>query len=395
MNIKRGPAVEISLAAIRHNYELVQGLTHGKKVVATVKADAYGHGAIDVALMLEKLGVYCLGVAYAPEAIELRKGGIRAPILVYFDNITAEDIIKYNLTPIVYGAGAADILSAEALRQGRQIDIHVDIDTGMGRVGFLYDRESEAIRALSRLKGVRVAGFMSHFSEADLKDRTFAELQLERFLRLKSEIEGLFTEAIWHMANSAAVMSFPESHLDAVRPGLILYGADALEPDYKRPKAAAFRPAMTVKARLLHIRRVPPGRSISYGRTFVTARESLVGVVAAGYADGYPRALSNKAHVLVNGQFAPIIGRICMDVAMVDLTDCANLNGIRENCEGLATPGIEGLATPCVEVLLIGRQGGKEITASEVAAWAGTISYEILISLGRANERVHVDEDGL
>ncbi|KWT92808.1 alanine racemase [Candidatus Magnetominusculus xianensis] len=367
----RGTAVEISLAALKHNYELVKVLTNNRRVIATVKADAYGHGAIEVASALEKLGVYCLGVAYAPEALELRQAGIqKIPILVYFDNIDAADIIKYELTPIVYGAGTADTISAEALKQNRQIDIHVDIDTGMGRVGFLYDRDIEGIKALSRLKGVRVTGFMSHFSEADLKDRSFAELQLERYLHLRSELSGLFKDATWHIANSAAVMSFPASHLDAVRPGLVLYGSDSLEPSHPRLETADFRPVMTVKSRILHIRRVPSGRSISYGRTFVTKRASLVGVVSTGYADGYPRALSNKAHVLINGQFAPIIGRICMDVAMVDLTDCCD---IKEN----------------TEVILIGRQGGKEITASEIAAWAGTISYEILISLGRVNSRTY------
>ncbi|MBF0554613.1 MAG: alanine racemase [Nitrospirae bacterium] len=372
--MKRGPAVEISLAAIKHNYELVRVLTNNRRVIATVKADAYGHGAVEIASTLEKLGVYCLGVAYAPEAIELRRAGInKIPILVYFDNLDAADIVKYDLTPIVYGVGKADVLSDVALKQNRQIDIHVDIDTGMGRVGFLYDRDIEGIKAISKLKGVRVTGFMSHFSEADLNDRSFAEVQLERALHLRAELSGVFQSAIWHMANSAAVMSFPSSHLDAVRPGLILYGSNAFEFDCTRPETAAFRPVMAVKARLLHIRRVPPGRSVSYGRTFVTMRESLIGVVGTGYADGYPRALSNKAHVLINGQFAPIIGRICMDVAMVDLTDC---RGVEENAE----------------VVLVGRQGDKEITASELAAWAGTISYEILISLGRVNGRVYLDE---
>ncbi|MEO5361077.1 MAG: alanine racemase [Nitrospirota bacterium] len=369
--MRRGTAVEISLAALKHNYELITVLTNNRSIIATVKADAYGHGAVEVASVLEKLGVSCLGVAYAPEAVELRQAGIqKIPILVYFDNVDAADIIKYELTPIVYGVGTADTISDEALKQNRQIDIHVDIDTGMGRVGFLYDRDIEGIKALSRLKGVRVTGFMSHFSEADLKDRSFAELQLERYLHLRSDLSGLFKGAIWHIANSAAVMSFPSSHLDAVRPGLILYGSDSLEPSHPRLEMADFRPVMTVKSRILHIRRVPSGRSISYGRTFVTKRASLVGVVSTGYADGYPRALSNKAHVLINGQFAPIIGRICMDVAMVDLTDCSD---IKEN----------------TEVILIGRQGGKEITASEIAAWAGTISYEILISLGRVNNRTY------
>ncbi|MBF0458612.1 MAG: alanine racemase [Nitrospirae bacterium] len=366
----RGPAVEISLAAIKHNYELVRVLTGNRRVVATVKADAYGHGAVEAALMLEKLGVYCLGVAYGSEAVELRRCGInKTPILVYFDNIDAADIVKYDLTPIVYGAGTADSLSDAALRQNHRIDIHVDIDTGMGRVGFLYDREIDAIKAISRLRGVRVTGFMSHFSEADLKDRSFAALQSERFLRVREELSGIFKDAIWHMANSAAVMTYPASHLDAVRPGLILYGSDSLQPGCPRSETAAFRPAMAVKARLLHIRRVPAGRSISYGRTFVTERESVVGVVGTGYADGYPRSLSNKAHVLINGQYAPVIGRICMDVTMVDLTDC---HGAKENGEAV----------------LIGRQGDKEITASELAEWAGTISYEILISLGRVNSRV-------
>ncbi|MBF0516307.1 MAG: alanine racemase [Nitrospirae bacterium] len=369
--MNRSTSVEISLAALKHNYELVRRLTNNTRVIATVKADAYGHGAIETASALENLGVYCLGVAYTPEAVQLRCAGInKTPILVYFDLPDAADVIKYDLTPIVYGPGTAELYCEAALRQNRQIDIHVDIDTGMGRVGFLYDREIHRIRAIERLKGVRVTGFMSHFSEADLKDRSFAGLQLERYLHLRQELSGLFKDAIWHIANSAAVMSFPESHLDAVRPGLILYGSDSLEPACPRPDTVDFRPVMAVKSRILHIRSMPPGRSISYGRTFVTKRNTKVGVISTGYADGYPRALSNKAHVLVNGQFVPIIGRICMDVAMVDLTDCHDVK--------------EG-----GEVVLIGRQGGREITASELAAWADTISYEILISLGRVNDRLY------
>ncbi|MBF0538322.1 MAG: alanine racemase [Nitrospirae bacterium] len=366
--MKRGPIIEISLDSIRHNYEYARGLSNNRPTIAVVKADAYGHGAVRVANLLEGLGVSCLGVAFSSEAIQLREAGVTAPIMVFFDTPGIDEVIRYALIPVISEAGYAQTLSIMALRRNTRISVHVKTDTGMGRFGFVPDIDEEEINALSTLTGIKIAGFMSHFSEADLVDTNFANVQLERFVALKARLASQYSGSLWHIANSAATMYLAQAHLDAIRPGLMLYGYDPLKEGNP-----ALRPAMTVKCRILEIRRLPAGRSVGYGRTFVTQRETLVGVIGIGYADGFPRVLSNRAHVIVNGRLAPIIGRVCMDVSMADLTDVIN-----------ATAEGESLPHECI---LLGRQGNVTLSANHLASAANTISYEILTSLGRALDR--------
>ncbi|KJU81535.1 alanine racemase [Candidatus Magnetobacterium bavaricum] len=373
--MKRGPSIEISLDNIRHNYEYARGLSNNRPLIAVVKADAYGHGAVRVATLLEGCGVFCLGVAFSSEAIQLREAGITASIMVFFDTPDITEVIRYALIPVISDAGYARALSDMALRHNIQVGVHIKVDTGMGRFGLVYDIDEEKIKALTTLTGIKITGFMSHFSEADLVDMNFANIQLERFAALRARLMALSVEdyagryggVLWHIANSAATMHLAPAHLDAIRPGLMLYGYDPLREDNPN-----LRPAMTVKCRILDIRRLPAGRSVGYGRTFETRRETLVGVIGTGYADGLPRGLSNRGHVIVNGGLAPIIGRVCMDVSMVDLTDVIN------SADGESTPR---------ECLLLGKQGSTALWATHLASAANTISYEILTSLGRTPEK--------
>ncbi len=372
--MQRGALVKINLNNIAHNFKLVKKLTNNKPVIAVVKADAYGHGSKKVAAYLDKLNPFSFATAFISEAIILRESGIKRPIIVFFDNNYADEIIKYKLTPVIYNKRFAQEISAIALKKNQQVEIHIKIDTGMGRVGFSFDNAINDIKDITSFKGVNITGIMSHFSEADLLDREFAEVQLKRFLNIKKEF-SLDTKImnIWHIANSAAVLSFPSAYLDAVRPGLMLYGCNPFTSNSKSLQKNVYplKPAMSVRSKLIDIRRVPAGRPISYGRTFITKRDSLIGVVPVGYADGYSRKFSNKANVIVKGRMAPVVGRICMDLTMIDITD---ISSVELNDD----------------VILLGETEDLKVSADELSKHAGTISYEILTTLGNLNQREYV-----
>jgi alanine racemase len=370
----RRSVAEVSLRAITHNLQTVQKIVKNRPVIAVVKADAYGHGAVEVSRQLLKEGIPCLAVAYTGEAKELREAGIDAPVIVLFDCGDIRDYFDLDLIPVVYTLDTASALSREAGKRGTVKKVHVKIDTGMGRLGLNGNCAVEDLTKISEMPGVEITGLLSHFSEADLLDRSYARLQLERFNAIREAVSGkLKRKILSHMANSAAVLAFEDAHLDAVRPGLILYGH---LPIIQGSSSPAFDdidliPAMTVKTSLLCIRDVPSGTPISYGRTFVTKRQSRIGVIAIGYADGYSRFFSNKAEMLVGGKRAPVVGRVCMDLTMVDLTDVTEAE---ENDEAV----------------ILGRQGNELITADELASKANTVSYEILTSLGSQSKRVYV-----
>jgi len=364
----RGLVAEINLSAIAQNLQSVQKVVTQRPVIAVVKADAYGHGAAQISKKLLENGVSHLAVAFAIEAVRLRESGIASPIMVLFDNDDVRDYFDHDLLPVVSSIGTARKLSAEAQRRSCTLKVHVKIDTGMGRLGFYGDRVLADIIAIADMPGLEIAGMMSHFSEADLSDRSFAAVQLELFNVLRDELEKRMGKRVMaHIANSAAVMTFEQAYLDAVRPGLMLYGYSPL-PDATLPGLV---PAMTVKAKIIDIRSLPMGTPISYGRTFVTERQSKIGVLSIGYADGYSRLFSNNAHVLVRGKKVPVVGRVCMDLTMVDLTDVGEVDA-------------DEMA------VIMGRQGDHVITADELAERAQTISYEILISLGSRSKRLYV-----
>lgn len=379
----RGPVAEVDLSAIAHNLHTIRKIVKDRPVIAVVKADAYGHGAIEVSKKLLEEGISYLAVAFTGEAKELRNAGINVPIIVLFDRAEIKDFFDLQLIPVISNTETALSLSNEAKKRAAIIKVHIKIDTGMGRLGLNGHDVFKEIITISKMPYIEIEGLLSHFSEADLSDRSFANQQLERFNAVRESISKKIKRKIFsHIANSAAVLTFEESHLDAVRPGIMLYGYSPIKSMERRAKsreseknkfqAIDLIPAMTIKNRLLYIRNVPSGTPISYGRTFITKRQSRIGVLAIGYADGYSRLFSNKAEVLVRGKRAPIVGRVCMDLTMIDLTD---IEEARENDE----------------VVIIGQQGDEKITADELADKANTISYEILTSLGNRSRRIYVE----
>ncbi len=361
----RGPVVEINLDNLRYNLDLVRKRVGQRPVLAVVKADAYGHGAVEISRVLTRHGVSVLAVAYISEAVELRESGINNPLIVLFDHDMSEEIVDYGLIPVVNDPGTARGLSSLALRRKREIGVHVNVDTGMGRLGLGSEGLKRELKRIASLKGIRITGLMSHFSDAELSDRAFALEQVGRFLQARDYLAALGVRPLCHIANSAAVMTLPESYLDAVRPGLLLYGSNPFD-------STEAKPLMSVKTVLLAVRRVRKGGSVSYGRTFIARRDSLVGVLPVGYADGFGRAASNNAEVIVAGKRVPVIGRVCMDLTMVDLTDLGEGVGVSD------------------EVVLVGSQGNETIGVDELATRMGTIPYEVLTALGNRNRRVYI-----
>ncbi len=355
---------EISLKNLAHNLKMAREKTGSSNIIAVVKADAYGHGASEVARHLIKKGVSYLGVAFTKEAISLRESGIQVPILVFFERDNIRECFEYNLTPVVFDMKTARRFSASAYRQNRRIAVHVKIDTGMGRVGIPASAALKEIIKIAELKNIQIEGLMSHFSEADLKDKEFADLQLTKFRSIAKDLKKKkisFTHM--HISNSAAVLSMPDAHMNTVRPGIMLYG-------YAYPDVKGLKPVLSLKSGIVLIKKVPSETPISYGRTFVTKRKSTIATIPVGYADGYNRKLSNNSHVLINGKKAPIAGRVCMDTIMADVTDIPDVSYKSE-------------------VVLIGRQGREKITADDIAERTGTIPYEVLTSIGERVKRVY------
>jgi alanine racemase len=361
--VRRGLTAEIDLDAAEHNFNALKSTVNNLPVIAVVKADAYGHGAARLSRTFEKAGAHALAVAFTSEALELREHGVGAPILVLFDRSHVSEYFDHRLTPVIHDLGAAQAFSAEAGRRNLRLGVHLKVDTGMGRMGLSGQAEVERAASLPNLE---VAGLMSHFSEADLADVDYARAQLGRFLEIRDSLNRRGLAPLCHMSNSAATLSFRKSHLDAVRPGLVLYGSPPSEDDSENP----FRPVMTVKARVLALRRLGKGQPVSYERTFVTTRPTLAAVLAAGYADGYSRLFSNNSQVLLRGRRAPVIGRVCMDLSVVDATD---VEGVSEGDEAV----------------LLGSDGDETITAWELARKSSTIPYEVLISMGNMARRVY------
>ena len=346
---------EIDLQAIQHNAEAIKAHT-GKKLIAVVKADGYGHGAVRVAEVLDATSDI-FAVATVEEGIALRQADIHKPILILFSSLPeqATQIVEYGLTPTI-----GDWEFAKALNEVASIKVHVNFNTGMNRSGVCY---TEAMAFLSRLKTLRqlkVEGLFTHLATADEADKSFVSIQLERFSSILANVSGKMV----HAANSAATLTIPESHFDAVRPGLSLYG---VYPAAEKP--ILLKPALTWKARIGWIGSISEGEGVSYGLTYKAPHQTRVAMVQVGYGDGYPRALSNSGEVLIGGACRPIIGRVCMDVSVVQLQPEDNVS-IGD------------------EVVLIGKQGDAEITVDEVAHRAGTISYEILTQIGTRVKRI-------
>ncbi len=366
---------EIDLDAIAHNVREIRRITNKRaEIMGAVKADAYGHGVVETVRTMLDNGVTRLAVSMLDEAIQLRKLGIDVPILIlsYTDPVRAEEIILNEVTQTVFSHDLAKALSNAAVKLGRNIKIHVKVDTGMTRVGFMPGYSAvKNVLEISRLPNIIIEGLFSHFASADEADRSYTKMQFEKFMSICSELSRVGVHIpVKHVCNSAGIMEYPEMHLDMVRPGIILYGIYPSD-EVDRSKIS-LKPAMTLKANVILVKDVERDTCISYGRTFKTARESRIATIPIGYADGYTRLLSNKGQVLVNGEKVPVVGRICMDQCMIDVTDARHPVSVGD------------------EAVLFGRQGGEEISVGEVASAIGTISYEVLCIIGKRIPRVYI-----
>mgnify|MGYP000179529403 CR=1 FL=1 len=368
---------EINLDNIAHNVKEIKRIIGNRtEIMGVVKADAYGHGVMEVTRTLLENGVSRLAVSMLDEAIQLRKHGIDVPILVlsYTDPIRAQEILEYNVTQTVFSHDLAIALSEASQKLGKNVKIHVKVDTGMTRVGFMPGYSAvKNIMQIGRLPGIIIEGIFTHFASADEKDKAYTYMQFERFISICNELNRIgLNIPIRHASNSAAIIDCPEMNLDLVRPGIMLYGIYPSD-EVNRDKIH-LKPAMTLKANVILVNEVEPGTCVSYGRTFVTKRKSRIATIPVGYADGYTRLLSNRGEVLIRGEKVPVVGRICMDQCMVDVTDMKNPPEVGD------------------EVVLIGTQGENSITAEEVAAKIGTISYEVVTLVGKRIPRFYIKD---
>jgi len=354
---------EIDLDAIAQNAaELKRRAGAQAELMVAVKANGYGHGAVPVSRAALAGGATRLAVHRTLEGLQLRQAGITAPILILGYTLPAESerIAHWNLTPTVNSRSQAKALSEAAMAQGKALPIHVKVDTGMSRYGLLPDEVLDFWRFLSGLPGLDLEGLYSHHCVADLADKAFTRHQFSIYMEVVGRLEEAgFAIPLKHVSNSATTLDLPEMALDMVRCGIALYG---LRPSDEVEPAVPLRPALTLKSRLARVRTLPAGASISYGRTYITDKPTRVALVPVGYGDGYHRILSNRGTVLIHGQRAPIVGRVCMDQFVVDVSHIPT-------------------ARLHAEVVLIGRQGEELIPAEEVARWAETINYEVTTSL--------------
>jgi len=369
--------VNINLDAIRSNInEIRRHLKKDTKLMVIVKADAYGHGAVAVSKALENGLADAFGVAIIEEAVELRKAGITKPILIlgFTPREQFDLVVSYDVIQTVYQYEMAQELSKEAIKQGKTAKIHIKVDTGMSRLGFSDSQESiTEIKKISTLKGLYIEGIFSHFANADEKDKSSVNDQIRRFndFYRQLENEGIHIP-IRHMANSAGVIEFPNAQYEMVRCGIITYGLYPSE--YVNHSFANLIPAMELKSHVVYIKEVPPGTGISYGSTYITKRKTKVATIPVGYADGYSRNLSNVGKVIIRGKYAPIIGRICMDYFMVDVTDIEDV-------------------TQGDTVTLLGKDGDCVISAETLALWSHSFPYEMVCTVGKRIPRVFLSQE--
>ena len=364
---------EVDLDAIAHNMREIRKITNpSSKIMAVVKADAYGHGFLEVTRTLLDNGADRLAVAVLQEGKQLRSRGVTVPILILgassVDSI--EDLLNFDITPSVFSYEFAKALSYEAERREKVTKIHIKIDTGMSRIGYLAGDDNEEIAdeiiKISRLPYIEIEGIFSHFAASDEYDASYTHLQFDRFMDVVGKLEkkGL-SIPIKHICNSAGIMMYPEMHLDMVRPGIILYG---MYPSDETDKSRLdLIPAMTLKSTVTHVKDVEAGRGVSYGREYITKGVTKIATVPIGYADGYLRRLAKEGKMIIHGVKVPIIGRICMDQCMIDVTNVNNTD--RGD-----------------EVIIFGREG---VTIDDLAKWLETINYEVACVIGKRIPRIY------
>lgn len=363
----------VNLDAIRHNIiEIREKLHAGTKIMAIIKADAYGHGAVPVAKAIDQIGVDAYGVAIIEEAIELRDAGITKPILIlgYTPKEQYSLVIANDVMQTVFQYEMAKALSEEAKTQGKVAKIHIKIDTGMSRIGFSDTPESlEQIEKISKLEHLIVEGIFSHFAQADELDKTSAKKQMERFLKVIDKLEEKQIRVpTKHISNSAGILDLSDANFDMVRCGIATYGIYPSE--WVNKEEYHLIPAMELKTHVIYVKEVDSGVGVSYGATYVTKRTTKVATIPVGYADGYSRNLSNCGRVIIKGKYAPIIGRICMDQFMVDVTD------------------IEGVQQGDI-VTLLGNDKEAYISVEELAEQSCSFPYELVCNVGKRIPRVY------
>lgn len=364
----------IDLDAIAYNMTNIKSkVGKGTGIIGIIKADAYGHGSVEISKVILENGADWLAVAVVDEGINLRKNGIAAPILLlgYTPELRLEDVVNNGFIQTVYTYETAKKLSDVAVRLGKTAVIHIKIDTGMGRIGYRVNEASaDEIVKISELPNIEVNGMFTHFSTADEKDKDYTLNQYKKFVQMDALLRERGLEIpIKHAANSAAIMDFDNMMFNMVRPGIILYGAYPSEEVNK--DNLSIKPAMSVKTHVSYVKEVNEGDYISYGRKYQAVGKRIIATIPVGYADGFIRAYSNGGKVLIKGEYAPIVGRICMDQFMVDVTDIKDVQ-IND------------------EVVLIGKQGNKEITVDFIASILDTINYEVFCTLSKRVPRQYI-----
>lgn len=368
---------EINLSNLDYNIKNIRRkVGEDREIIGVIKADGYGHGSVQVAEVLRSNGVKTFAVAALSEVVKLRENGAKEEIIMLglTPDLYADTIAEYDVTPVVCSFSNAAAISAAAEKAGKTVSGLVAIDTGMGRIGYLPDDPAaiEEIKKMETLPAFRIKGLFSHFATADAADKTYAKEQERRYNAFcqKAEAAGIRVP-MKTFANSAAIMELPSVHFDAVRPGIILYGCyPSAEVDKNQ---LSIKPAMSVKANIVHLKRIAQGETVSYGRKYTAPRESLIATLALGYADGYPRPYSSVGKVIVNGCIAPIAGNICMDQCMIDVTDVPDVK-VGD------------------EVIIMGSDGTHTILADDIAEATGTINYEIVCAFGQRLPKVYVTE---
>jgi alanine racemase len=363
---------EIDLNAFRHNFtEIKKKLSRGVSILSVVKADGYGHGMEQIARTSLSCGAKLLGVANIEEGIFLRKRGITAPILILgsvYPLSSFSYILRYDLSPAICSLQASEELSKIAMRRRKKVRVHIKVDTGMGRIGISAENAANLVKRVIQLPGIIIEGIFTHLAAAD-SDFEFTMEQIRKFQSVIDELRGDSINIKYrHMANSTAILRYPDAHFNLVRPGISLYG---LLPFDGAEKEIRLKPVMQLKTKIVFIKRVRKGTSISYSRTWKAEKESIIGTLPIGYADGYNRLLSNQGEVLICGKRVPIVGRVCMDMCMVDLTSLPEVKVGQE-------------------VVLIGSQGKEKITAEEIAKLIGTINYEVVCGISKRVPRIYL-----
>ncbi len=368
--------VEISLAALKHNYLLLKSKAPHSGVIAMVKADGYGHGMLACAKTLVKAGTDYFGVAEAVEGVDLRKNGISQPILIMAGLLkeVIPSLFDYDLTPAVVDGTFLAALSAEAGKRNQSLTLHLKVDAGMGRQGCLLRDMAGIIEQINALPGLELGGILAHFPRADEPESDSTPTIVATFCREVEKVRSMLPDdIILHLANSGGVLYFPVSHKKMIRPGISLYG---YYPDgtqgRKNAAEPCLQPVMRYSSRVTQVKEVPKGTGLGYGHSFITKRPSRIAIIPVGYEDGYSRALSNRGCGLIHGQRVPVVGRVSMNLTMFDVTD------------------LEEEVVAGDEVVLLGRQGREEISADEIGDLLGTISYEVVCLIGNLNHRVYL-----